>query len=195
MKTRVSFLAPILRSDTVGQLLAELLLHPQDEYSLADLQRATGAQSAVVHREVLRFIESGLLTDRRVGRNRQVTVNPDYPLLRPLTELITATYGPVPVLRAALEDVDGVDEALIYGSWAARLAGMPGPFPHDIDVLVVGAAHRQRLHEIAGEATGRLRLDVNITRVASKTWADGQDPFVATVRSRPTFGLVSAGRH
>lgn len=184
-------LAPIVRSDTVGRLLAELLLRPDDEVSFADLQRATGAQPAVVHREIVRFIEAGLVTARRVGRGRHVKVALDYPLLRPLTELITLTYGPVPVVRDALTEIADVDQAVIYGSWAARLNGEPGPFPRDLDVLVIGETPRSVLHDVAQQASDRLRLDVNITRVSAQAWADRTDPFIVTIRSRPIVTIIN----
>jgi hypothetical protein len=42
------------------------------------------------------------------------------PVSRPLTDLLAVTYGPLPVLTDLLSEVAGVDQAYIYGSWAAR---------------------------------------------------------------------------
>lgn len=109
-----------------------------------------------------------------------------------MRDLIAATYGPVPVLRELFEDVDGVERLLIYGSWAARRAGESGAFPNDIDVLVVGDAARRTLMKIASDASDRLDVPVNVTRLAVEDWdAEEASPFVTTVRSRPTVDVMT----
>lgn len=189
MRTTSPPLAPFLRSDTQGEILALLLLNPDDAYSLADVARAVDAPTAVVHKEVSRLVEAGVLGDSRQGRSRLVRANPDYRLLRPLTELITGTYGPVPILTRELADVSGIQAAYIYGSWAARREGDRGDQPRDIDVLVVGSAARTELNEASAAAEERLHTPVNITKVSPEAWAVGKDPFLVTVRSRPLVRL------
>lgn len=182
-------MAPFLRSAVQGEILALLLLRPETSLSIADIVRETGGTPTVVHTEVSRLVESGVLTDTRVGRARLVRANPDYPLLRPLTEIVAATFGPVPVLGAALTGVAGIREAYVYGSWAARAAGEPGPLPRDVDVLVVGDADRAALNEAAAAAEETLRVPVSITKVAASSWAEATEPFLRTVRSRPMVRL------
>lgn len=139
VNTPASALLPILRSELMAKLLAEIFTHPGTELSLADLQRRTGGHAASVHRETLRLIVAGILIDRYVGRTRLVKANTAARLFAPLRELIQATYGVQPVLEELLEDAEGVEKAFIFGSWAARHAGEPGPEPHDIDLLLVGS--------------------------------------------------------
>lgn len=192
MKTLPSQLTPFVRSDAVGALLAELLGHPDRELSLAELGRRTGVTGPVVHREVGRLVEGGVLRDRTEGRNRLVRANRDHPLHALMGRLVAATYGPVPVLRDAFEGVDGVERVLIYGSWAARRAGEPGAFPRDIDVLVVGDVPRRVLTGIAASAGDELDMPVNITRLAPAEWAaESPTPFVATLRSRPLVDVLT----
>lgn len=184
MRTPPPPLAPFLRSDTQGKILAFLLLDPADAHSLADVARAVDAPTAVVHKEVSRLVDAGVLIDSRQGRSRLVRANPEYRLLRPLTELITGTYGPVPVVTEALRGVQGIDEAYLYGSWAARYNGETGAQPRDIDVLVIGTAARGDLNEAAAAAEDTLRTPVNITKVSRQAWDSSDDAFLTTVRSR-----------
>lgn len=178
-------LLPILRSDRQGEILALLLLSPGDEHSLSDIQRRVGGPFSVVHREVTRLLDGGVLLERTVGRSRLVRANVDYPLLRPLTEMVQAGYGPVRVLSDLLRNQQGVREAYIFGSWAARRAGVSGPPPRDIDLVVVGDATQRELHALAAMATKDLGQDVNITRVDPAAWLDQTNAFVKTIRSRP----------
>jgi hypothetical protein len=187
-----SVLLPILRSRVQGDVLALLYLHPDQEYSITELALRVGASVKAVQQEVDRLVRSGFLTDRRLGTSRLVRSVSDSLLSGPLTDLLAVTYGPLPVLTRRLADVRGVEQAFIYGSWAARYTGQPGPIPEDVDVLVVGDADPDELDEAARAAEGALRRQVNIRRVRPRAWRSGQDPFLATVRSRP---MVELGIH
>lgn len=189
MKRQPPSLAPFLRSNTQGEILALLLLDPDVDRGLADVARAVAAPAAVVHKEVSRLVEAGVLVDSRQGRSRLVRANPEYRLLRPLTELIAGTYGPVPVVTDALRGMPGIEAAYIYGSWAARHDGEPGGQPRDLDVLVIGTAPRADLNEAAAAAEERLRMPVNITKVSREAWDSSDDAFLRTVRSRPLVRL------
>ncbi len=189
VRTMPPALLPVLRSDTQGEILALLLLSPGDEHSLSDIRRRVGVPFSVVHREVTRLLDGGLLLERAVGRARLVRANPEYPLLRPLTEMLQAAYGPVPVLTNLLHSQRGVREAYIFGSWAARRAGVSGPPPRDIDVLVVGDTPQRDLHTLGTLASKELGQEVNITRVDPIVWREQTDPFVKTVRSRPITAI------
>ncbi len=185
-------LTPFVRSDAVGAILAETLAHPDRELTLAELGRRTGVSGSVTHREIGRLVDSGILLDRHEGRNRLVRANQDHQLFSPMREIIMATYGPIPVLRHEFEGADGVEQVLIYGSWAARRTGEPGEFPQDIDVLVIGDVLRRRLADIASRSGDALDMPVNITRLSSDEWQEkGSSPFVDTVRSRPFVDVMT----
>jgi DNA-binding transcriptional ArsR family regulator len=181
-----SQLLPLLRSPLLGELLAWTYLHPDEAYSVTDLARRFGVSQSTVSREADHLAASGLIREVRRGNLRLLQANLDGPLARPLTELLTLSYGPAAVLGDLLRAVRGVDEAFIYGSWAARYRGEAGPPPRDVDVLVVGDADEDDIFDAARVAGQQLGREVNIHRVAAKTWrAPGQDPFLTSVRSRP----------
>lgn len=190
MRTAPPALLPLLRSQIQGDLLALLYLHPDREYSLTEAAALIGASVKTVHTEASRLVTAGLLRDSRRGNVRLIRAGADTPLTRPLTDLLSVTYGPLPVMTDLLADVDGVDRAYIYGSWAARHQGEPGPVPEDVDVLVVGTADRDALDEIARTAQQRLGRPVNIRRLRARAWAaEPADSFVASVRQSPLVEL------
>jgi DNA-binding transcriptional ArsR family regulator len=183
-------LLPLLRSQAQGGLLAQLYLHPEVEYSLTDLAGMLGVSVKTIHHEADRLTEAGLIRSRRVGNLRLVGADTTHRLTRPLTDLLIATYGPVPVLTDILSTVSGVEQAYIYGSWAARHAGRPGPVPADLDVLVIGDADLDDLDEAARKARTRLGFDVSIHRIKTGEWQKREpDPFVKQLRSQPLVEL------
>jgi AraC-like DNA-binding protein len=185
VKSVVPVLAPLLRSDAQGELLALLYLHPEQEYSLSDIARRLGASLSTVHTEITRLGTAGWVKQRRVGQARLVQADTDQVLARPLTEILELTYGPTAVLPDVLTPLPGIREAYIYGSWAARRLGEPGEPPRDIDVVIVGTTAQDLLLDAGEHASRLLHREVNLTRIPPDVWDAGQDLFVQTLASRP----------
>lgn len=186
-------LLPFLRSDALGALLAETLLRPDEELSVTALARRAGLSVTLAHKEVGRLVDATVLVDRRDGNNRLVRANPEHPLFGPMSDMVAAAYGPEPVLRALLGEVEGADLAFLYGSWAARRTGTPGRFPRDVDVMVVGSASRSDLAEVAARARAVLGVEVNVHRVDPGSWQHPEgNAFLETVAARPRVLLIGA---
>jgi predicted nucleotidyltransferase len=186
-----SWLLPLLRSRVTGALLALLYLHPDRDYSLTEAGKAIGASPKVMSTETDRLVTAGLVRDARRGQARLIRAETSGPVSRPLTDLLAVTYGPLPVLSDLLSGVAGVEQAYIYGSWAARYLGEPGLVPHDVDVLVIGSVDEDDLYSIAREAENRLGREVNISAVSPQYWdaPDPTDSFMRHVRERPLVTL------
>ncbi|HCU91990.1 MAG TPA: ArsR family transcriptional regulator [Actinobacteria bacterium] len=196
MRGGPSPLLPLLRSRVQGDLLALLYLHPDRDYSLTEAARIIGASVKAVHTEASRLIAAGFVSDSRRGNVRLLRAVTGTPVSQPLTDLLAVTYGPLPVLSDLLASVEGITHAFIYGSWAARYLGEPGPVPGDVDVLVVGTTDPDDLDEIARAAQDRLRRPVDIRRIRPAAWAspDSADPFLESVRERPLVQLRLLGQ-
>jgi DNA-binding transcriptional ArsR family regulator len=194
MKSSSALLSPILRSDTQGRLLAELLLHPERELSLTELSRRVGVASATIMRDVDRLVTGGVLKDRRLGRIRLLSADTTYPMNRPLTEIVLYGYGPAAVLPEILTPIEGIEKAYIYGSWAERYLGTPGKDPADVDVLIVGDADRSALYDAARRASTVVGREVNIVSIDPQRWAEPNDGFVRTVRGRGLVELAIGDR-
>ncbi len=185
-----SLLLPLLRSPFQGELLAWLYLHPDAEYSLIELARRLGVSHATASREADRLAAAGLVLERRLGNVRLIRANQATVVARPLTDLLAVTYGPMAIMDELLAPVAGVDRAYIYGSWAARYRGEPGPVPGDLDVLIVGTADPDDVYEAARAAEHRLGREVNARIVSPAAWSGATtDPFLTSVRSRPLVEL------
>jgi len=187
MRVQPPALLPILRSSVQGKVLATTYLSPEREFSVTELARLAGSSLKATAQEVDRLVTAGLLNDRRSGNQRLVRRPAPSRIVTPLTDLLAATYGPLPVLEEELRDVAGVEEAFIYGSWAARDSGVPGGPPDDVDVLVIGAPSLDALDEASLRASGRLHRAVNMRRLPIDYWADppAADTFVAAVKQQP----------
>lgn len=184
MRSVAPALLPIFRSGLQADILAALLLDADAEMSLTDLAQRFGAPLSTVHGEVKRLTDAGLLRRRNVGRSALVQANEQNRLVGPLTELLLLSWGPMQVVADAFEALPA-ERVLIFGSWAARYLGQPGPPPHDLDVLVVGRPTRESVYDAADHAQQRLGMPVNPVIRTAEAWRDATDPLVQQIRSGP----------
>jgi len=188
MRTAAPLLAPIFRSDGQARLLSALLL-AGDELSLTDLAERADLAYPTAHREVARLIDAGILVERQVGRTRLIRGNPDSPLAAPLREILTVVSGPAVLLAEEFGRIDGIESAFLYGSFAARLLGVDGPAPYDIDVMVVGAPDVDAIYEACTRVEAAVNRPVNPT-ILSPSEFTAESGYLDTVRSSPTIPVM-----
>jgi len=183
VRTPAPVLAPLFRSEAQAQLLSELLLG-DEELSLTALADRAGLPYPTVHREVARLQDAGLLLDRRVGNTRLVRGNPESPLLAPVRTILLVVTGPVVLLRRALDHIEGIECAFLFGSFASRARGTPGPAPNDIDLMVIGTPDSHRVYQACREVSEEVGRIVNPTIMTPDEWS-AHAGFVDDVRSNP----------
>jgi hypothetical protein len=91
-------------------------------------------------------------------------------------------------------DLTSADQVLIYGSWADRYHGTPGPPPNDVDVLVVGSVDRTDVYDAADRAQARLGIQVNPIIRTAEQWADDADSLILQIKASPTVDVTPAGK-
>jgi hypothetical protein len=185
MRSAAPALLPVFRSQLQADILAALLLNPEREYSVTDLARRFDAPLSTVHGEVRRLTEAGLLRRRNVGRSVMVQANSGNRLVEPLAELLFLSWGPLQVVAEEFAELDGAEQVLIFGSWAARYLQQHGPPPHDLDVLVVGRPTRGAVYDAADRAQQRLGMPVNPVIRTEDAWRQAVDPLVQQIQSGP----------
>jgi DNA-binding transcriptional ArsR family regulator len=190
MRSKAAPLLPVFRSRQQVDILTLLLLHPDTDYTVTEVARRLGIPLTTAHQEVRRLVEAEILTSRRAGRASLVRANPEHRALAPLTQLVTVTFGPHIIIEEEFEGVGNVWLALIYGSWAARYVGEPGPPPNDVDVLVVGDVDRQQVYDAAERAEQRLGVPVNPTVRSRSRWEAADDALVQQILSAATVTVI-----
>lgn len=195
-------LLPVFRSRLQGEILALTLPDPDREWTVDELADRTREPYQTVAAEIRRLQGADVLNATTVGRTKLLTANRESPYLRPLSQLATMAFGPPTVLADEFGPIDDIEAIFIYGSWAARYAGEPGPSPKDIDVLVLGNPDRDEVFDAARRAERRLGREVNVTQRTRRQWESATDGFAEQVRSlpmvevpyRPTNGQMEQGK-
>jgi len=88
----VQDITPLLRTETLKELLIELFFLSAKPRTLSDLARAIDVDQTTVMREVNRLLETGLVVEERVGRSRTIAIDPASPVASPLRRLVRLAY-------------------------------------------------------------------------------------------------------
>ena len=189
MSTSPPRLAPIFRSDTQLQILAATYLEPERRFTIPELVERSRRPQPSIAREADRLVTAGLLeTELRSGR-RLVWANTNSPIFDELSRILLKTIGPKAVLEDLLRQLEGVDRAFIFGSWARRYHGEPGKLPQDVDLMVVGDLDVAAVRAVADTASSKLGRDVNATVLSREEWETGRTGFIAELKSAPQVEL------
>ncbi len=183
---------PLFRSAHQLRILGELYLHPDDEYHIARIAERTDIPQQTVSREIERLVDADLVSDRRLGRMRLVQANRDGLYYQELTSMLSKALGPLPVLRQALTRIPGIDKAYLYGSWARRYRGEPGPEPHDIDLIVIGDADIDHVTRACRDTETTLGREVNPTVVSTHEWKAARSGFLKELQRGALVPLVES---
>lgn len=185
-------LAPIFRSELQLQILGAVYLEPEQHFTIPDLVSRTGRPQPTVAREVERLTEAGLVeSELRAGR-RAVWAPTTSPIFAELRALLSKTVGAKAIIEDQLAGTPNIERAVIYGSWAARFHGAPGPQPNDVDVLIIGAPDVAAVRRAADAATRRIGRDVNVSVLAPEEWVNARTGFIRRVKEGPLVELELA---
>jgi predicted nucleotidyltransferase len=117
------------------RLLSLLLLRPEQDFHLREIERLSGVPVGPARRELQRFVEAGLVTRRTAGNQVRFQADSSCLVFEELAAMLRKTTGIADPIREALQPLaDRIDFAALFGSVAG---GQEGP-RSDIDLLIVG---------------------------------------------------------
>lgn len=183
VRSRLAKQFPLFKSETQARVLAAIFAQDDPAMHVSAVAERAGRPVSSVQREIDRLEDAGLLISMRVGRNRVVGPNPLSPYVEDVRRIVLKTYGPPAVLAEEIADIEGVEEAYVFGSWAARSAGVSGPSARDIDFVVIGDPAVSEIYDAAQRAETRLGLDVNPVVVSREEWERPRKGFLSNVKA------------
>jgi predicted nucleotidyltransferase len=172
------------------QILALLLLRPDENFYVREIARITGVPAGSLHRELKSLADVGLLSRTSSGNQVRYQANRDCPVYEELAGIFRKTSGLADVLRELLRPLEKrIALALVFGSVAAGNAKAGS----DIDLLVVGSASFTAVVTACHAGSQRLGREVNpvvMTRAAFEEKASKSDRFISRVSKEPKIFLI-----
>jgi predicted nucleotidyltransferase len=123
------------------------------------------------------------------GRQRYFQLNPKYPLFKEIRGIVTKTIGAAHLLAEALRNMEGIEEAYLYGSFARNSQDTAS----DIDVLIVGRPSSKALAQTTGKLERQLGREINYTVLTKAEFASRRarkDVFLENVWQNKRVSLI-----
>jgi len=167
------------------QLLARLLLRPDEQFHVRELARMTGVSAGSLHRELKAMAESGLLLREKTGNQVFYRADTHCTIYEELAAIFRKTMGMASLLHNALSELAGkIQVAFIFGSMASGQQKARS----DIDVCVLGDVSLLEVVKALSSAQETLSREINPVVMTVKKFSEQlikKDRFVARVLSEP----------
>ena len=190
LKKPAGGVANALFAATQLKVLQLLFLHPERSFFASELIALAASGSGAVQRELARLVESGLVSQRLIGRQRHYQANRTSPIFEELSGIILKIAGIPDRLRADLQLlIDRIHFAILYGSMAKGTAKAGS----DIDVLIVGDGIKlEELYSAFESTETALKRKIHPTlysRDEFRRRRKGKNPFLMKVLGGDTVLL------
>jgi DNA-binding transcriptional ArsR family regulator len=184
-RSQKSSLAALFAGPGLVEVLALLLLHPDEEYYQREISRVTGLRLLQVQRALERMSDAGLVAERRKGNRAYYRAERGHPAFLDLQQVFLKTVGLVDRLGAALVPMsDRLEVAFVYGSLARAEEGADS----DIDLIGIGAVTLRELAAalapVAREAGRELNASVFSVEEFRDRYRTGHHLTVSVVEGR-----------
>ena len=139
------------------KLLECFLTHSEESFFVRQMEHLIQEDSTNISRELRRLEQMGIVQSEKRANLKYYKINSKCPFYKELKGLFTKTLGVPEVIKEVLKDIEGIDTAFIYGSFA-RGEEDSG---FEIDLFLVGDIDEDELVESLSDLQNRLGRNIN----------------------------------
>ncbi len=100
---------------------------------------------------------SGLLISEKQGNLKYYSINENFFLYPELKAIIFKTTGVQGLLKEALERLEGIETAFIYGTYATGKESESS----DVDIMIIGKPDLTEINEVISNLEEKLNREIN----------------------------------
>jgi predicted nucleotidyltransferase len=176
-----------LLSEPAQRLLAKVLPNPTKDFGTLELLSAMGSSRGAGSTLLRRWVQAGLLKERRVGNQRRLSANPAFVLYPELRSIALKTVGLAQPLAHALAPIaQQLKEAFIFGS----VATSSDTSESDIDLAVVGNVDLFSLSPLLDNAEKDVGRHIHVSLYSEVEWASTDDAVIRDIKAGPRIDLT-----
>jgi len=179
-----------LRSKARQRLLTYYFTNLEARHHLRDLADRLSIDPSNLSRELRRLEREGLFRSEVIGRQKYFRLRRGYPLFDEVRSILVKTFGAAPLIGQSLRELEGIEEAYLYGSFARNQQDASS----DIDVLVIGVPHSEALAEAVRKLERQLGREVNYTVLTRREFDSRRtrkDAFLESVWRHKRISLIA----
>jgi len=176
------------------QLLAVLLLRPDEQFHVRQLERLTGVSAGSLHRELRAMAIAGLLIRKRRGNQVLYQADQSCSIFAELASILRKSVGLGYLLRDALSPIaDRIKSAFVFGSMAAGTQHSDS----DLDICVLGDVEYVDVVKALGVVQETLQREINPVVMSATKYIDQlvvHDRFVERLVGEPKIFVIGGER-
>ena len=163
-----------------SELLRLLFSDSEKSLHLRELTRLSGLALGTIQREVANLRDAELILEQRNGNRLYFKANTKHPIFTELQGIALKTTGLHQQLAVALEGLDNIELAFVYGSYAQGKAGAES----DIDIFVIGSVGLRQLSPRLREVADTMNREINPSVMSAASYLDklnSEDAYIRNV--------------
>jgi predicted nucleotidyltransferase len=174
------------------RMLAVLLLRPDEQFHVRQLERLTGISAGSLHRELKAMAIAGLLIREHQGNQVLYRADRSCSIFEELASIFRKTVGLGSLLSDALSPLaDRIEVAFVFGSMAAgkQHAGS------DLDICVLGDVDYVDVVKALGVMQDEVHREINPVVMTATKYFDqlaNHDRFVERVDHEPKIFVIGS---
>lgn len=172
------------------QVLALLLLRPDERFHVRELERLTGISAGSLHRELKVMAEAGLLIRERQGNQVLYQADRSCSIFEELASIFRKTVGMGSELTTALKPLaDRISVAFVFGSMASGKQHARS----DLDICVLGEVELLDVVIALGSVQESLRRAINPVVMSAKQFANdlaAHERFAERLAAEPKIFVI-----
>lgn len=173
------------------RLLTIFLLNPDLPCHVRELSRQVDANYSAIWKELSNLEQAGLLISETMMNRKVYRLNTAFPIMAELRKIILKTVGAGDLIRQALDGLDGIEAAFIYGSFA----GGDPDLQSDLDLMIIGEIRLSELSSSIAAIEEELARPVNYIIYSQEEWKSKvkeRDPFILNVLKGEKIMLIGS---
>ena len=177
-----------LRSKVTQAILSYFMLHEHAEMYVQEMARRLHLDDSNLAKKLVELEREGILKNRDRGRERYYSLNPSFPLLKEYKQIILTTVGFEGILKGLLQNIAGLEEAYLFGSYASnRMDSLS-----DIDLLVVGNQNTVEIRKKLSQVQKTVDREINLISMSRAEYEKRKkdDSFIKSLLNTKRVRLI-----
>jgi predicted nucleotidyltransferase len=130
----MDILYALFRSKIRQKILVRFFADESKRFYINEMARLVSTTQGTCRREMNKLVDMGILTTLREGNLQYYQLDKVNPLYKEFRAIVQKTIGIEAILRKAIQVVEGIAYAFIFGSYAKKEFDTES----DIDIVVIG---------------------------------------------------------
>jgi len=172
-----------------AELLRLFFTNPERSFYMQEIGRILGKKPGVFQRTLNNLVSEGVVESEHKANSRYFKTNKKYALYKELKSIVFKTVGVEASLKSELKEIDGIDAAFIYGSYAKGKEN----YLSDIDIAIIGNPDEGELIKRLDQLEEKLQREINYKLYKTKEFkkeVKQNEPFVLEILREKKIILI-----